>query len=168
MKRLATVLVGTAALALAATPASAAPAQHLHLDEQFDGTEHWAAEDNSCGPWAATFHEVRSGGYDLLAAPGGQQPGEVHVNGAVSGHVDLVPDDPSLPSYSGSYREKVNGVFVGTDPATGEDVTRVSTFRLRLPLAGSDGSRLVLVLSGKVTLKPSGEAVVTRSRETCS
>lgn len=166
MKRLLT-LAGTTALALAglAAPATAAPAQHVLLPEQYDGSEHVAADENACGPWAATLHEVREGGYKLVAAPGGQQPGEVHLNGSISGLVELLPDDSGLPSYTGSYREKVNGIFLGTED--GEDVLRVAHYRLRVPLTGSDGSTLTLVLSGKVTVDGHGRTVVARDVQTC-
>ncbi|MEO6203761.1 MAG: hypothetical protein ABIO67_00015 [Mycobacteriales bacterium] len=103
-----------------------------------------------------------------MVTQGGQQPGEVHINGAVDGRVEIVPDDTSLPTYTGSYREKISGVFTGTDPETGDDSVRVLTFRLRVPLAGSDGSHLVLLLASKVTRKPSGDVVVARFTQACS
>ena len=168
MKRTVTVTVVTGGLlAAAAAPSYASPAQHLSFQEAYDGSEHWAAADNLCGAWAATFREVRSGSYDLLVAAGGQQPGELHVNGAIDGDVTITPDDPTRPTYYGSYREKVNGIVVGTDPATGDDVTRVSSFGLRTPMVGTDGSRLVLVLRGKVTMTPAGDVVVERFSASC-
>ena len=39
----------------------------------------------------------------------------------IAGSVTLTPDDPALPTYSGSYREKVNGVLIGVDE-DGNDV----------------------------------------------
>ena len=120
MKRTCTVLATTALLtSLATSTATAAPAEHFTFDESYDGRTRIAAEENSCGPWAATLHEVRSGSYRIVAAPGGQVPGEVHVNGAVDGLVELVPDDPSLPTYTGSYREKANAVITGAPPTRG-------------------------------------------------
>ncbi len=169
MKRLLTLATTTAGLlALGATPCLAAPAQHMHMDAAFDGYQHWSAEDNLCGPYDATFHEVRTGGYAILQTSGGQQPGEIHVNGAVDGHVEIVPDDPSLPTYTGDYREKVGGIYTSVAEEEGQDVARVAMFRLRVPLTGTDGSRLVLLLSGKETLKASGQVVVERFTTSCS
>ena len=119
----------TAALALglstAIVPAHAGGADHQTLPESYDATEHFAAGEGFCVPWAGSFREVRSGEYKLVTAPGGQVPGETHINGAIAGSVTLTPDDPALPTYSGSYREKLNGVLIGVTPAN-EDVTRVS------------------------------------------
>ena len=169
MKRLLTLATTTAGLlGLAATPCFAAPAQHTRWDAAFDGYMYWSAEDNLCGPYAATLHEVRTGGYTLLQNSGGQQPGETHVNGAVDGRVEIVPEDPSRPTYTGAYREKVTGVYTTIAEEEGQDVARVAMFRLRVPLTGTDGSRPVLLLSGKETLKASGQVVVERFTATCS
>jgi hypothetical protein len=150
-------------LTATATAASGAGAFRLYVPEEWDGTSHWAADDNPCGAWATTFHEVRHGGYRLLVAPGGQVEGEVHINGSVDGWVELTPDDPSLPSYSGGYREKVDGVL--TDPDN--DQFRVFRFRLRDRLAGTDGSTLTIVLSGRATMNARGRLVTESSVETC-
>jgi hypothetical protein len=103
----------------------------------------------------------------LVAAPGGQVEDEVHVNGAVRGSLALVPDDPTRPTYSGTYREKVNGVLSGVDD-NGDDLMRVSQYRLRVPLSTPDGDRLVLTMSGKVTLDAAGRLRVSRDSTTCS
>ncbi|KGN32167.1 hypothetical protein N802_10605 [Knoellia sinensis KCTC 19936] len=159
-----------AAVALTPATATAAPqrAEHQFVDAAFDGTEHLAAEDNFCGDWATTFHEVRTGGYRVHVPPGGQVEGEFHVNGVVDGFVELIPDDPSLPTYSGTYREKLNAIITGVDPETGDDILRVGQFRLRLPLKGTDGSALLLQLSGKWTVNAKGAPVVSREIFTCS
>jgi len=159
----------TAALALglstAVVPAHAAGAVHQTQPEQYDATEHFAAGEGFCVPWAGSFREVRSGQYKLVTAPGGQVPGETHINGAIAGSVTLTPDDPALPTYSGSYREKLDGVLLGVTPG-GSDVTRVAQYRLRSTLRGSDGSTLDLRLAGKMTMNATG--VVTVSRDTFS
>lgn len=147
--------------------AGASPAQHEVFEESYAGSEQLSAADNPCGAWAGTFHEVRSGSYRILTAPGGQVEGEFHVNGAVDGQVELHPDDPALPAYAGSYREKVNAIVTGFDEEEG-DLTRVAQFRLRIPLVGSDGSSLVLSLAGKLTRNAAGEVVVSRETMTCS
>jgi hypothetical protein len=153
-----------AALAVASTgPATAAGATRFFVPEDYDGTGHVSAADNPCGPWAATMHEIRHGGYDVLLPPGGQVAGEAHINGSVDGWLQLTPDDPSLPTYTGSYREKGAGVL--TDPD--HDQFRTSHFSLRDRLTGSDGSTLTLVLSEKVTVNARGDVVVDRSVETC-
>ena len=144
-----------------APAAQAAGAQHVTMAEEFDGSEHFAAGEQSCVAWAGTFHEVRHGGYDIVVAPGGRVPGESHVNGAVDGYVELVPDDPANPTYAGTYREKVNGIFLGTDDE-GDDVLRIGQFRLVTLLHGSDGSTLRLSTSGKVTMDATGRIVVDR------
>jgi len=172
MKRVATALsVLTAAAgvpALVPTAVLAEPAQHATYEESWDATELVPADENPCGHWAMSFRETREGAYRILMAPGGQTEGEMHVNGAIDGTVSLAPVDPRLPSYQGSYREKANVVLTGVDEETGDDVLRVGQYRLRLPLDGSDGSRLVMTISGKVTMTPDGGLAVARGEETCS
>lgn len=156
-----------AAATLALVPGNAtAGAQHDLYEEEYDGSFHVSAEENPCGAWPATLREVRSGDARLVAAPGGQQPGEFHVNGAIDGTIAIVPDDPALPTYTGSYREKLNAIITGFDPDEG-DVARIAQYRLRAPLTGSDGSRLVLALSGKVTVDATGSMVVGRDAMSC-
>lgn len=159
MHRITTILAGVAASALLGTPALAAGAQRVHVPEDFDGTEHFAAGDGPCVPWAGTFHEVRHGGYDVLLPPGGQVDGEAHVNGTVFGHVDLVPDDPRYPSYAGDYREKDNAIVTSLDEEDG-DTLRIAQYRLRIPMTGTDGSGFVVVLSGKFTMNARGDVTV--------
>jgi hypothetical protein len=149
------------------TAATAAPAQHDTFVESWEGQQHLTAADNVCGPWAATLQEARSGDYRIVEAPGGQSEGEFHVNGAVDGRVVLTPDDPALPTYSGTYREKVNAIVTGLDEEGG-DLVRVGHFRLRTPLTGSDGSALVLAMSGRVTVNALGELVVEWFSVTCA
>jgi len=152
-----------AGLTAATSPAQAAGTSRLVVPEEYDAVEHLAADDNLCGPWAANFHEIRHGQYTLLFAPGGRAAGEAHVNGSVDGWVELAPDDPSLPTYSGDYREKVDGVLL--DPAN--DQFRVFHFALRDRLHGTDGSTLTIQISGKMTVTPDGRAVVDRSISSC-
>ena len=155
----------TAGLASTAAQAESAPpgAQRFYIPEEWDGTEHMSADDNTCGPWAGTLHEIRHGGYNVLLPPGGQTAGEAHINGSVDGWIQLTPDDPTLPTYTGSYREKADGVL--TDPDN--DQFRVMHFQFRDRLSGSDGSTLVLVLSGKVTVAADGHTVIDRSVAAC-
>ena len=157
----------TALLLVTSTPApgTAAGAEHAFYPESWDAYEHFGAGDSLCVSWAGTFHEVRHGGYRLLAAPGGQVPGEIHINGVVNGSVELVPDDASLPTYSGSYREKLDGILIGSDDEG--DVERIGQFRLRSTLRGTDGSSLVLAMSGKITVNGQGTLVVERDSFTC-
>jgi hypothetical protein len=150
----------TTALAPAAT---ASGAEHFFVPEEFDGSRHVSADDNSCGAWAATVHEIRLGGFEVLLPPGGQVAGEAHINGSVDGWIQLTPDDPSLPTYSGTYSEHVTGVLTNPD----DDQFRVSQFFLRGRLAGTDGSSLRLVLGAKVTVDATGRTVVERSIESC-
>jgi hypothetical protein len=163
-------LAAAAALAVAtltvASPALAAGAQRVSLPEEWDAVEHFDAGEGPCVDWPGSFHEVRHGTYDLTLPPGGQVFGEVHLNGAVDGYVELVPDDPALPTYTGTYREKVTGVFVGVDEG-GEDLLRVGHYALAVKLSGSDGSTLWLRLSGHITLDASGRAVVARDNYSC-
>ena len=149
--------------AAASSPSPGQGATHLFSEEHFDGTEHFTPDTNPCGPWPATLHEIRNGGYRVLLPPGGQTPGEAHINGAVDGWIQLTPDDPSLPTYTGNYREKADGVL--TDPD--HDQFRVFRFQLRDRLTGSDGSTLVLVLGAKATVDANGRTVVDRSVATC-
>lgn len=164
--RLSTLLVAAALLCATATaPVSAAGADHAFFPEDYDAYEHFAAGEGFCVTWAGTFHEVRHGGYRLVAARGGQQPGELHINGAINGTVELIPDDASLPTYAGDYREKVNGIV--TEFTDEGDVERIGQYRLRTTLRGTDGSSLNLKLSGKVTVNANGVATVERDTFTC-
>lgn len=159
------VLLGAAALVIGGTavPASAAGAEHAFIFEDYDASEHFASDDGPCVSWPGTFHEVRSGGYRLVAPPG--EDAVLHVNGVINGKVELIPDDAALPTYSGTYREKVNAVLT-----TGEegDVERVSQYRLRSTLHGTDGSTLSLRLSGKLTMNADGIVVVSRDTFSCA
>ena len=170
MKKIATTwaLAGATALLLGAPgTAAAAGAQHEFYPEHYDATEHFDAGDGPCVPWAGDFHEVREGGYRLVAAPGGQVSGEVHINGAIDGLVELVPDDATLPSYRGTYREKVDAVATGFTE-DGDDILRVGQYRLRTSLQGTDGSTITLTLAGKTTINANGRVVVERDELTCS
>ena len=167
MKRQVSTMIGAAALLLgaAAAPAASSGAEHAFFPEDYDAYEHFDAGEGFCVDWAGTFHEVRQGGYRLVAPPGGQTAGELHVNGVIAGVVELIPDDASLPTYEGSYREKVNGVL--TEFSDEGDVERVSQYRLRSTLVGTDGTRLALRLSGKLTINANGRVVVERESFTC-
>jgi hypothetical protein len=164
--KLATLLGAFALVGVAAGPASAAGgAEHAFLIEDYNAYEHFAPGDGPCVSWAGTFHEVRSGGYRLVTPPGGQVEGEFHVNGVIDGLVELIPDAAGLPMYSGTYREKVNAVVTG--PLEKGDLTRVSQYRLRSTLRGTDGSTITLRLSGKFTMNANGVVVVSRDTFTC-
>ena len=168
MSRIVSTTLVIAALTLTGgTAAIATPAQHDTFAESWQGQRHLSAEDNMCGPWAATIHEARSGTYRIVEAPGGQSEGEFHVNGVVDGQIILTPDNPALPTYSGSYLEKVNTIVIGVHDDEG-DLARVGHFRLRAPLAGSDGSGLVLTMSGRFTTNALGEVVTERYSFTCA
>lgn len=146
--------------------ALAAPATHDVLVEDYDYPDALPAGEMPCVPWAGTFHEVRSGQYKLVTINNGPQKGEVHVNGVIAGLIELIPDDESLPTYTGTYREKTNAVLYA--PSFQDDQLRVGQFRLRTRLQGTDGSSLRLVLSGKVTRTGEGDPpVVERSTFTC-
>ena len=161
----------TAALALglgtAVAPAHAAGANHETQPEQYDATEHFVAGEGFCVPWAGSFREVRNGQYRLVSPPGGREPGEYHVNGVIAGSVTLTPDDPGLPTYTGTYREKVDYVVIGLDEE-GFEIARVGQYRLRSTLRSSDGSSLDLRLSGKLTVTPAGTVVVSRDEFSCA
>jgi hypothetical protein len=164
--KLATVLGAFAVVGVAAGPASAAGgAEHAFLIEDYDAYEHFAPGDGPCVSWPGTFHEVRSGGYRLVTAPGGQVEGEFHLNGVIDGLVELVPDNAALPTYSGTYREKVNAVV--TSFTEEGDTARVSQYRLRSTLRGTDGSSIDLLLSGKFTMNANGVVVVSKDTFTC-
>ncbi|TCM39658.1 hypothetical protein [Kribbella sp. VKM Ac-2568] len=164
--KLATVLGAFALVGVTAGPAAAAGgAEHAFLIEDYNAYEPFAPGDGPCVSWAGTFHEVRSGGYRLVTAPGGQAEGEFHLNGVINGLVELIPDAAGLPTYSGTYREKVNAVV--TSFTEEGDTSRVSQYRLRSTLRGTDGSTLSLRLSGKFTMNANGVVVVSRDTFTC-
>ena len=155
-----------ATITFASAGAADAGATHETYTESYDGSFAMTAEENPCGAWAATLHEVRSGSIKLVTAPGGREEGEYHVNGVIEGTLELVPDDATLPTYSGRYREKINAVITGFDPDSG-DVARVAQYRLRSRLTGDGGQRLTLTLSGKLTVAGTGVLVVNRDALTC-
>ncbi|TCO38138.1 hypothetical protein EV646_12151 [Kribbella antiqua] len=168
MKHKLAILLGAFTLAgVTAGPASAAGgAEHAFLVEDYNAYEHFAPGDGPCVSWPGTFHEVRSGGYRFVTAPGGQVDGEFHVNGVIDGLVELIPDNAALPTYSGTYREKVNGVV--TSFTEEGDTSRVSQYRLRSTLRGTDGSTIDLLLSGKFTMNANGVVVVSKDTFTCA
>jgi hypothetical protein len=167
MKRSLTSAAAASTLAvILAAPAAWAGATHEFVPVSYDASEHFEAGEGFCVPWSGTFREVQEGGFRYLTPEGGQVAGEVHVNGVIDGSVTLTPDDPSLPTYSGSYREKTNGIVVGVD-ASGWDVLRVGQFRLTAPLAGTDGSRIEISLSGKLTVNANGVTTVSRDAFSC-
>jgi hypothetical protein len=143
--------------------AAAVGARHEFQPEHYDAAEHFAAGEGFCVSWAGTFHEVRNGGYRLVYPPGGQLDGEFHVNGVINGLVRLIPDDHSLPTYSGTYREKSNAVVTSWDATP-----RVAQARLRSTLVGTDGSSYQIVITDKITLNASGDTVVSRDTFTCT
>jgi hypothetical protein len=164
--KLATLLGAIALVGVVAGPASAAGgAEHAFLIEDYNAYEHFVPGDGPCVSWPGTFHEVRSGGYRLVTAPGGQVEGEFHVNGVIDGLVELIPDAAGLPTYSGTYREKVNAAV--TSFTEEGDTARVSQYRLRSTLRGTDGSTIDLRLSGKFTMNANGLVVVSRDVFTC-
>ena len=160
----ATPLAATA-VTLAGPAAHADPAIHGVYVEEYDAYEHLAAGENFCVPWSGQFHEVRSGLAKLLMPSGSRRPEELHVNLVVDGSVELIPDDPAFPTYSGTYREKADGVL---SLLTGDgDVERVMQWRLRTTLEGTDGSTLALSMSGKLTTNGKDEVVVSRDSFSC-
>jgi hypothetical protein len=167
--KLVTLLGAVTLVGLTAGPAAAAGAEHAFDIEDYNAYEHFAAGDGPCVSWPGTFHEVRSGGYRLVAPPGGRDPGEFHVNGVIDGRVELIPDDTTLPTYVGTYREKVNAVV--TTLTDDDDVLRVGQYRLRSTLRGTDGTdgtTIELALSGKLTVNANGIVVVSRDTFTCT
>ena len=109
MKQLSTVALAALPI-IVGVPASAAPATHDVYAEEYDAYEQFAAGDaEPCVSWAGTFHEVRSGEIQLITVTSGPQAGEVHLNGVIAGYIEYIPDDTSLPTYSGTYRAKLNG-----------------------------------------------------------
>jgi hypothetical protein len=159
---LVTTALATATWVALAAPATAGGAQHAVYVEEFDDTWTMSAEENSCGPWPGTLHEIRHGEYRIVAARGGQIDGEYHVNGVVDGWFALDPDsDGPLPTYVGTYREKATGVFFG------EDGERVGQYRLRSVARSEDGGTLRLVLKGKRTVNANGTVATEREISSC-
>jgi hypothetical protein len=160
-----TTCLAVPALTLAASPAAAAPAQHDVFVDEYDGYVPFAAGEGPCVDWAGTLHEVRSAVFRVLEPGGARNPDEFHANGVVDGSVELIPDDPTLPTYSGTFREKANAI--GTAAEEGDDL-RIAQYRLRSVLTGTDGSRLTLSLSGKITVNGRGDLVTERFELSCS
>jgi hypothetical protein len=167
MRRFLFAAVAIAVIPVAvAVPASAAPAAHDVYVEDYDAYEQVAAGDaEPCVPWAGTVHEVRSGEIQLVTINSGPQAGEVHLNGVIAGFIEFIPDYTSLPTYSGTYREKLTGVLM--ELSFDDDQERISQFRLRGDLVGTDGSSLRMAMSGKVTRNGNGDIIVDRFNFTC-
>jgi hypothetical protein len=109
---------------------------------------------------------VRSGEIKLVTVTSGPQAGEVHLNGVIAGFIEYIPDDTSLPTYSGTYSEKLNGVLL--ELTFDDDQERISQFRLRSQLVGTDGSSLRLAMLGKLTLNGNGTSLSTGSTSPAS
>ena len=147
-------------------PVSAAPATHDVYVEDYDDFESFAAgQGEPCVPWAGAIHEVRSGEVNLVTVSSGPHAGEVHLTGAVDGFIEFIPVDASLPTYSGSYREKFAAFLY--EFSFDSDAERISQFHLRGVLRGTDGSTLTAVMSGKVTINANGAVQVDRFEFTC-
>ena len=148
-----------------ASPAAAAGAEHLSFVE--DTEEQWvlSADENPCGPWDADIHEIRHSEYRALVAPAGQVEGEIHFNGFVDGSAAIDPDGAAgpLPTYTGTYREKENAIVVSAD-----DDLRNAQFRLREVATAPDGSQLLLVLSGKLTVNAQGVVTSEQGVASCT
>jgi len=93
-----------------------------------------------CVTWVGTFHEVRSGELNLVTINSGRRAGEVHLNDVIAGFIEFIPDDTTLPTCSGTYREKLTGVLM--EISFGDDQERISQFRPRGELVGTDESGL--------------------------
>jgi hypothetical protein len=167
MKRFLLAALAIAVMPLAvAAPASAAAAAHDVYVQDYDAYEQFAAGGaEPCVSWSGTVHEVRSGEIQLVTINSGPQAGEVHLNGVIAGFIELIPDDTSLPTYSGTYREKLTGVLL--ELSFDADNERISQFRLRGELVGTDGTTLSMAMSGKVTRNGNGDIVVDRFNFTC-
>jgi len=155
---------GLALTAAAAAPASAAAAQHDVFVENSDSSYHLTAAENPCGPWGVTVHAVRSGSYKIVFPVDG---GEIHTNGAVDGVIELIPEDPTRPTYTGTFREKANAVVTEVSGDGENDVFRINQSRLRSALRGTDGSQLVLRFSAKLTVNANGRVVVSHNLISC-
>lgn len=166
MTRMCAAVTAAAFVVLGISPAQAA-AQHDVYEQAYDDVSHLAAHENPCGDWGASLREERSGSYRIVMPSAGQVADEAHINGVVDGRLALVPDDPTRPAYTGTYREKVTGVLIGVDE-NGDDEMRVAHYRLRVPLTTPEGGRLVLTMSGKVTLDAEGRMRVSRDTNSCS
>jgi hypothetical protein len=160
-----TTALALPALAAGSSPALAAPAQHEVFIDEYDEHLPFAAGEGPCVDWAGTLHEVRSARFRVLMPGGARNPDEFHANGAVDGLIELIPDDPALPTYAGTFREKANAIGTVTDE--GDDL-RIAQYRLRSVLTGTDGSSLTLSLSGKITVNGRGELVVDRFEFSCN
>jgi hypothetical protein len=159
-----TTCLAVSALAVGATPAVAAPAQHDVFVDEYDEYLPFAAGEGPCVDWPGTLHEVRSAKFKLLTPGGVRHPDEFHANGVVDGLVELIPDDPALPTYSGTFREKANAI--GRETEEGDEL-RIAQYRARSVLTGTDGTRLTLTLSGKITVNGRGDLVIDRFEFSC-
>jgi hypothetical protein len=93
------------------------------------------AKRRSRCPWVERIQRRRParviGG---LAVTSGPQMGEVHLNGVIAGFIEYIPDDTSLPTYSGTYNEKLNGVLL--ELTFDDDQERISQFPAAEPAGG--------------------------------
>jgi hypothetical protein len=83
----------------------------------------------------------------------------------IAGFVEYIPHDTYLPTYAGTYQEKLNGVLL--ELSFEDDQSRIAQFRLQSQQAGTDGSSLRLTMSGKLTLNGNGYVLVDTFRFTC-
>ena len=164
--RLAAVAALPALPVTIAVPATAAPAAHDVYVESYDATESFGAGDaEPCVPWAGTFREVRTGEVKLVTISTGPHTGEVHLTGVIDGFIEYSPGDVAMPTYSGPYREKLDGYL--HELSIDSDSERISQFHLRGVLSGTDGTSLTIVMTGKLTINANGTLTVDRSDFTC-
>jgi hypothetical protein len=151
MRRLLLLVVVLLSAALLA-PAAAAAAETETGTVHFSGTDSRASQ-NLCSGVPGTLTIVFSG----VVHTTDLGDGTVHVVGTTTGTVTFVPDDPSLPSYTGHLTER-SGEGVGT-----------ITIANNIVLHGSDGSlgKLHILLHLTVNANETVTASIDTNRLTC-
>lgn len=124
--RWAVAVLGAAALAMTAAPASATMVETTH----FAGTLHEPGV-NPCTGAPGTFDATFSGVSHTTV----NADGTLHHVATVNGTEGFAPADPGLPSYTGRFTARD-----GQNGALGQTITSTATFHDTL--TGSDGSRI--------------------------
>jgi hypothetical protein len=151
---------GTAATSLADSPYTVNMTLHAHKGIEFDPG--FLVDASPCFVTTADVTEVFNGEFHVLAAGIDEQGNLVpplHFEKTVEESLLIVPDDPTLPTYSGHSTAHVSNFE--NSPNAG--------FTNTIVLRGTDGSHLLFHENVHTLVKPSGvELFVDNVHASCS
>ncbi len=148
------VLVACVAGLLVAMVAPAASAQANTFTQTVHGFTETFTDVNPCTGDPGEVTVTYNGVFHITEDPNGG----FHVTGTLTGTFQFVPDDPTLPSYTGRFTDWFGGNITANNEGFWE------TFRING--TGSDGSQLILNAVAQVHFS-NGELRVEFSKLNC-